>query len=755
MPDTSNVHPLRRSVEAVPLRLDLSGFWDVRDQIPAGDAITAPVLFNDMVWDLGGHPDWKDKAGGQTRIDFEAIAPRWRVLAKLWVLASLDPSCVHSWLGEDDADAEVWSSYKESIKTVTAQANVKALALGLRRLQAAGVEQVDVDGWDHITSLFTQPLNRTEARTNKRVSPKSSKLWADQLRSLHTFGGVLGWDNPFGSEPWGERDLSGVFKVSQAGRKIELNSVRPTDLVGQTLGIAAFTIDVLADDILAHTRWWVAAHQAAEVPDSDGDGKEVMTGLLRELADENEGKIPGAYDNKGRMKPVYQPLGYLVGIDESQRAFQWVRQGLRNAQRLDGLTYELDLTVSPCPLPITKLPHRDTGELVPWTGRLLWRQEELHWWWSALLYSCAFYLNATLGLRDGDRDLLAPGCVKPRTVRNNAGVDVIVNELHAYKQKQHMVPKPTSFMVGSRVKRAVEVVEQMHSILGIEPTPQKQVPGSMLFDFQLNLASHRGGRDAVHLDQGYMRWFRGAAERLYAAGIAHSDGSELPTTLGEKVVRITTLQAYASRPLGQALAAAYGQWDGGTRVMGGYVGDVMTEIVLPDVDEAAEYARLGIGVTLRRAAERIDVEGELTGAGLPRLQQALERHPDLGNAEPLTRKRAERIGGRQQNLETGPYTLCVYEPDGALCGGKGSADFRLCRPGECRNSVMTRSDRARLELRRRKDTERMPVHQRNADKIAQGVPEIIAEFDGVDDSELVQIILDDTDDFIREYLELS
>lgn len=755
MTTPDNVRPIRSASTSPTPLVDTATLGDVRDLIPSGEHIDAAGDFFDDRWDLHGHPDWKAKAGGQTVIDFTVIPSRWRTLAKLWTLASIDPALMYDWLGADHPDADVWTSYKESIKTVTAQANVKALGLGLRRLTTAGTEQVDADGWSHITKLFTQPIDRGEAHTNKRISGTSSKLWADQLRSLHHFGGLIGWADPFGSEPWGEQDLSGVFKVKQAGRKVQLNRVRPTDLVGQTLGIAAFVIDHLADDILAHARWWTTAHRAADPPANDHDGKAATADLIREIARANDGRIPALPAKVGGsdLRVASHSLAYLLGVDDGDIAFQWGRQGLRDAQRTDGTTHTPDLHATPCPLPLRLLPHHETGEPTPWTPRLLWHRHELKWWWSALLYSCAFYLNATLGLRDGDRDLLSPGCVKPKTVTANSGIPVTIHELHAYKQKQRMAPVPTTFVVGTRVQRAVHLVEQMHTILDITPKPLETVGGLQLFDYQLNIGSVRGGRDAIHLDAGYMRWFKGIADRLHASGIVATDGSTLPPQLGEKAVRITTLQAYASRPLGQALAAAFGKWDGSTPVMSGYVGDVMNEIVLPDVEDTTTHAHTAIGLTLRRAADQLDTD-DLTGAGIPRLREALNRHPDLANPEPLTRKRAERIGARAQNVETGPYTLCVFQPDGALCGGSGSANFRLCRPGECRNSVMTRADRARLELRRRGDAQRNPVHQRNAAKIAEGLPGLQAEFAGTNDDELVRIIVEDTDGFITDYLDL-
>ena len=199
---TAHVHKLYGQPQPHTLNVDLEELDDVRDVIPGGASVTAPVRFDDDVWNLVGHPDWKDSVGNETKIRFTSIPAQWRTLAKLWTLASLDPAIVNGWA--ELSAAEMWRSYKEASKVATAQGNAKALGLGLQRLEAANIQQVDDDGWAQVTTLFQQPINRTEARSAKRIAPKSSKLWADQLRSVHVFGSVVGWPDPFGSEPWGE-----------------------------------------------------------------------------------------------------------------------------------------------------------------------------------------------------------------------------------------------------------------------------------------------------------------------------------------------------------------------------------------------------------------------------------------------------------------------------------------------------------------------------------------------------------------------
>lgn len=95
---------------------------------------------------------------------------------------------------------------------------------------------------------------------------------------------------------------------------------------------------------------------------------------------------------------------------------------------------------------------------------------------------------------------------------------------------------------------------------------------------------------------------------------------------------------------------------------------------------------------MKRAADDID---DLRGKGVARLKTVIERNAAaLSNPGPLSPAWLKTIGKRNGNISLGPYTICVFNPDGALCGGHGSADFRLCRPYECRTSAMTSGQRA-------------------------------------------------------------
>jgi hypothetical protein len=89
-----------------------------------------------------------------------------------------------------------------------------------------------------------------------------------------------------------------------------------------------------------------------------------------------------------------------------------------------------------------------------------------------------------------------------------------------------------------------------------------------------------------------------------------------------------------------------------------------------------------------------------------------------------------------------------------MCGGEGKPDFRLCLPGQCRNSVMTPVDRARYELMRRQHHAlSSDVSRRAADRMDDANPEIAIALAGATDEDLLAVITDHVDDYIQAALE--
>ena len=182
----------------------------------------------------------------------------------------------------------------------------------------------------------------------------------------------------------------------------------------------------------------------------------------------------------------------------------------------------------------------------------------------------------------------------------------------------------------------------------------------------------------------------------------------------------------------------------------GYHSEIFKLIHLADPADAQEVKYEDTGRTLVHVAHHAD---RLGGNGVPAMIAIIDANREaLTNPGPLSNSRLRSLGKKYHNVVSGPYTVCIFRPDHALCGGQGAADFRLCRPYECRNSVMTAGQRAKVEIRRRQEMAMTPILARDAKKIATGMPEVVEEFAAATNEELVQLATEEMETYLRDAL---
>ncbi|WP_328424817.1 hypothetical protein OG470_15245 [Micromonospora sp. NBC_00389] len=713
----------------------------LNDLIPGGEDLDQTVLFSDDVWDLAGHRTWKDKAGAMTRIPFTGIEERWRDAAKEMVLLQMNPA-----LAVDRADnpmAQTWPNVQEPILPVTAQGNIKMLSHGLAIIDQQHITRFDSDDWARLVVLLVQPRSVKEKQAGSTLSNATGRGRAQQLITLWQITQIGGRPGLLGDAP----PFDGRETVELFGGRTKRNAIRPHEGVGHALGFVAWIFDHIAEEIVSHIEWW-AQNTSAEPPLSRQDTFEAMLDLTARIAQENNGKVPGSRNANGGLTLAHAPLARLLGVydaDEAYLAGRWTMSQLRD-------TVQLSTTVSPCPLPASELPTR-TGGLTSWTERLIASKESLDAWQRRLVYYAMYYLAATVMLRDSQLAVLPFDPLRTQEFTRPDGSTYIKHTLSAYKTKNRHADVPTTVVVNGRVARIVALLHRLQQALGYEPRRSDATGVPYLFDqllaTPLGKRHHGMARDGLYLDLGFLKILKEGAQELFDRGITKRSLEDVDISM--RHVRITSAQAYAVREHGQALAAAFGQWDTAA-VARGYVGDVYKLITPIDPDEAADLVQQDAGRRVHRAFTH---RSTLTGKGLARLDQTIEANrPALSNPQPLTPARLKTLGKRNRNIEQGPLTLCLYQAEGALCGGKGKPDFRLCLPGQCRNSVMSRADRARYELMRRQHLAlKSDVLRRAADKMHEANPDIAAEFADTTDDELYESITEHIDEYIRAALE--
>lgn len=734
------IRMLRPEIEHSPQSAKVVATADIRDMIPGGSSIRLRVPFGEDIWTLAGHGSWRAKMGTQTNLDFTGVPTRWRTATKEWTLLCLNPSLGLEWAPDDPA-AQTWPMSQEPVKLVTAQGNLKALRLALQVLDRYNLIEPDADGWARVATLMRQPVDRSDKLEHATLSSGTLRGRIQQLRSLWSIRTIVDRPTLLGDEPLGVDESTVLFG---SGARPKRNLRRPHEDVGVCLGYIAWVFDNIATDVLCHLRWWSTNSGTPDTaPGIREEGYASMVALLHEIAGDC-GVLPAVMSTSKKPGLAHTPLARLLGLDDSSEAFFWGRYAMR---RFADVPLDLE-GGNPCPLPISELPLADGSGSVTWIPRLLNTSDELQWWASALVYYAMFYVAATCGLRDLDLDCLPTSCVTTTTQVRPSGETYEANTVRGYKQKNRMAPLPTEWKVSGRVARILRLVQEMHSIYGIKAGINGYTGEPRLFDPQLITASDRGLRESIHLDLSYMNWLVTGAKKLHERGVIARNLDNV-SRLTVSQIRITTLQSYASRPLGNALVAQFGQWSG-QGVSMGYHSDVFKLIHLADPADAQEVAYEDTGRTLVHIARHKD---RLGGNGVPAINVILEGNLEvLSNPGPLSNSRLRSLGKKYHNVVTGPYTLCIFRPDQALCGGQGAADFRLCRPYECRNSVMTVGQRAKIELRRRQDLGKAPILARNAEKIAEGMPEVVEEFVGMSDEELVRLAAEEMEAYMRDAL---
>jgi len=738
----AEVIPLRPLPDAVEVPGIFQPDQPIAELINGGEHLLHDPVFEDDEWEMAGHPCWRDKAGTQTRIKFNGLDPRWRKAAKELALLQMNPGLAPT-LVPDNAVAQAWPQLQEAIAPVTSQGNTKMLSHALATIDAHRVDFAEPEAWERMKVLLPQPASVEEKQAGATLAGTTVRGRAQQLVALWQATQISGRHDLLGvHRPWGGQPVTDVFAKGS-----KFNQVRPHEDMGNVLGFVAWFFDNIAENIVEHVEWWTS-NVSQDPAYSNEVAAEEMRELLLDLAAKNDNALPASHNVSGGTSLAAAPLARLIGIYDADEAYTIGRSAFLKMHPKPRLV----VGVTPCPVPIVEVPDAD-GVLVPWTHSLLPAKNELDVWQRRLVYYAMYYLAATVMLRDSQLATLPIDPVKTEEITRPSGVTYIKHTLSAFKTKNRHAPVPTQVTANGRIARIVELLHRLQQALQYEPARSPATGLPFLFDQRLGTPVgkpvHGLSRDGLYLDQAFLLNMKNGARELHRRGVIRRDLDDVKLSMRQ--VRITCAQAYAVREHGQALAAAFGQWDTST-VARGYVGDVFRLITPIDPEETREFAREDIGRRLVDAAEH---RGDPTGNGLRRMEETVTRNRKaLSNPQPLTPARLRALGKNNPNIEQGPLTLCIFQAEGALCGGKGKPDFRLCLPGQCRNSVMSQADRARYELMRRQHLElSSPVLRRAADRMHDANPAIAEEFAELSDDEVAGIVKDHVDDYIRRALE--
>ena len=721
-----------------------------------------PFVFGDDRWDFTGHPEFKNNTLPAERVcDFTSVPFHKRPLVKMWVLLKADAQAVADELDLDTLAATLTFNKKAKPRTLTG--NAKTAASVLSRFADAHLDRLEPEHWSQATAEIQKATDGNRLGLTY-LSPKTSRYRVAAVKELHTTGGLLGWPDPFGSEPWNGEPADQV--IPRTGSESSgLNVTEPTMDAIEVYGVAAFLTSEIAENLLEIAAWWTDCHRTVTPPQTNAEAREMLVDEYTAQGREH-GAVAGTMNDAQGLCPAHGAMIYTLGnhnlshhslIHRSQEALEIASERLMKEGVIESVL-QPRLGVSPCPIPV-KTFKSDSGEMVPFATNLLWEQEGLKRWLSALVHAVAVTVQFLSVARDGDRVLLEKGCATREAVTTESFIEEEQFWLERWKQKNVTPHRTTRIALSRHEYEAIQYLEQLHTILGVDARVHPHDKNArLLFDSNLHVgAINQTKTDAVHLNVGWLRWLKTAAKQLHEAGVIprsvnHVDG------LTSRQIRATGMILKADRPLGHLLAAREGDHENYQTFLG-YTGSVPQQWGFADED-ADTVTALKRTVQSNRLRHVTELSDTAVGNGAPIFAEHMNSSPEVfdavkGFGDPknlgvLNDKQIRKLGPFVENLVTGPFSHCLGDMDKALCGSKGEPDWTACRPAKCENSVMTPGQLAAVELRRRFDVEH-PALANSVDLIDDELIDLLKPYEEKSDSELRKI----TDDENTAYVEIT
>src|SRR5690606_32195299 len=138
-----------------------------------------------------------------------------------------------------------------------------------------------------------------------------------QLRSLWSVRTIIDRPTMLGTEPLGTEESTEVFG---AGARPKRNMRRPHQDVGRCLGMVAWMFDNIADDVLAHLRWWSESTASADDAPASRDACQPDTvGLVDEVASTLVVR-PAARNNASNPTCANTALSSRLGMHDANEA---------------------------------------------------------------------------------------------------------------------------------------------------------------------------------------------------------------------------------------------------------------------------------------------------------------------------------------------------------------------------------------------------------------------------------------------------
>ncbi len=225
---------------------------DLRGVIRQGDRMTRRITYAHDAWNLVGAPDVSGRSSPVLR--FDRIPTPWRDLVKDYVLLIGDPRLAQAWAPGAAADNH---AARRRAHWATARTAGKRTGRLLRLMDELGMTSLGPGDWKILAEeARTRPIVNPSSKQAVTMSAELLARSAQVLREIHDLARLHGYEMPFGSRPWGAREINDAvgFRPPLFGER--RNAVRPHGHVFAMAGACMNLLSRCGDDLVTRAAWW-------------------------------------------------------------------------------------------------------------------------------------------------------------------------------------------------------------------------------------------------------------------------------------------------------------------------------------------------------------------------------------------------------------------------------------------------------------------------------------------------------------------
>ncbi len=177
---------------------------DLRDVIRQGATMRFRITYSDDSWNLAGAADFDGRSSSVLR--FGRIPVHQRDMVKDHLLLIGDPGLARTWAPGAAADNH---ATRRRAHWATARTAGNRTGRLLRLMDDLGMRSMRPSDWSALVDEARQrAITNPASKQAAMMSAETLARGAQVLREIHDLGRLQGREAPFGSRPWGVREIN-------------------------------------------------------------------------------------------------------------------------------------------------------------------------------------------------------------------------------------------------------------------------------------------------------------------------------------------------------------------------------------------------------------------------------------------------------------------------------------------------------------------------------------------------------------------